>query len=146
MTDIKQAWLDALRGGSYNQASGVLRQYDDYESDNNEPIGYCCLGVLQEVAYQVAEIELRQDDEKLDEIDFASVLGPSEAYFQNEVEEYIAASEPARQPINWAQDIQDFLANRNDGAIPSNALQREESEKWNFLQIADWIEVNLENV
>ncbi len=146
MTDIKKAWLDALRSGSYNQATGVLREFDEYDEDHNEPIGYCCLGVLQEVAYQVAGIELKQDDEKLDEIDFSQILGPSEAYFQNEVEEYIAASEPSRQPLNWSQDIQAFLANRNDGAIPSIPLERAEAERWDFNQIADWIEVNLENV
>lgn len=35
-TELKQKWIDALRGGSYKQIRGSL--HDGY--------GYCCLGVL----------------------------------------------------------------------------------------------------
>lgn len=35
--DIKEKWLQALRGGKYSQGKGFLRNKDDK---------YCCLGVL----------------------------------------------------------------------------------------------------
>ena len=35
-TEIKQKWVDALRSGEYQQATGRLRGYS----------GFCCLGVL----------------------------------------------------------------------------------------------------
>lgn len=35
-TEIKQKWVDALRSGEYQQATGRLRSND----------GFCCLGVL----------------------------------------------------------------------------------------------------
>ena len=37
--ELKNKWIKALRGGGYQQATGVLR------NDN----GYCCLGVLCDV-------------------------------------------------------------------------------------------------
>ncbi len=38
--ETKQKWLEALRGGNYVQASGIL-------NDGNG--GFCCLGVLHDV-------------------------------------------------------------------------------------------------
>lgn len=39
--EVKTKWLEALRGGEYKQARGVLRTAED---------GYCCLGVLSQIA------------------------------------------------------------------------------------------------
>jgi hypothetical protein len=38
--DVKEKWIAALRSGEYPQTSGVLR----------DQTGYCCLGVLCEIA------------------------------------------------------------------------------------------------
>lgn len=38
--EIKQKWLEALRGGKYKQAKGVLHSATG---------GFCCLGVLMDV-------------------------------------------------------------------------------------------------
>ncbi len=40
--DIKKRWVDALRSGSYDQDKNLLATSD----------GYCCLGVLCEIAVQ----------------------------------------------------------------------------------------------
>lgn len=40
--EIKNRWIRALRSGEYNQATGTL-----YDPEQN---GYCCLGVLCEIA------------------------------------------------------------------------------------------------
>lgn len=38
--EIKAKWLEALRGGQFRQATGILRSRDDK---------YCCLGVLCQI-------------------------------------------------------------------------------------------------
>lgn len=45
---LKTKWLEALRSGKYAQTHEALASYDD-ESGSDDPIGYCCLGVLVEV-------------------------------------------------------------------------------------------------
>lgn len=48
--EVKQLWLDALRNGGFQQTRGAL--HDDK--------GYCCLGVLCEVAIKAGiEIEVK---------------------------------------------------------------------------------------
>lgn len=43
---IKEAWIQALRSGKYQQGRGLLRR-DDPETEETE---YCCLGVLCDLA------------------------------------------------------------------------------------------------
>lgn len=52
-TDIKELWTTALRSGDYKQAAGRL-----YASEIK---GYCCLGVLCELAVEAGVIEPRKD-------------------------------------------------------------------------------------
>lgn len=47
-SDIKRRWVEALRSGDYQQTTGVLK--DEY--------GYCCLGVLCELARQDGVVDL----------------------------------------------------------------------------------------
>lgn len=53
--EVKAKWLAALRSGDYAQAKGSLKD-DLYEDENNPTeatsVGYCCLGVLCELARQ----------------------------------------------------------------------------------------------
>lgn len=46
--EVKALWLAALRGGGYNQAKGYLRR--TYREGDAE--GFCCLGILCEIAVQ----------------------------------------------------------------------------------------------
>jgi len=47
MTPVtKQAWIDALRSGEFNQCTGALGKLDPESGD----INYCCLGVLARLA------------------------------------------------------------------------------------------------
>jgi hypothetical protein len=43
---VKKKWLEALRSGDYKQAQGVL---GTVSKKTNEPIAYCCLGVLCDI-------------------------------------------------------------------------------------------------
>lgn len=49
--EVKQQWLDYLRGGDFKQVTGGLKNFRSDADDNlTDEIGYCCLGVLCEVA------------------------------------------------------------------------------------------------
>lgn len=44
----KARWVKALRSGKYPQTTNVLKRTEPGVEDD-EPVGYCCLGVLREV-------------------------------------------------------------------------------------------------
>ena len=62
---VKKLWLKALRSGKYNQARGFMRVTKRSSPEtrtqarivNDANTGYCCLGVLTEVAVEVGEIK-----------------------------------------------------------------------------------------
>ena len=45
--EIKEKWVDALRGGYFLQGTGMLA-YDDHETSSKR---FCCLGVLNAVCF-----------------------------------------------------------------------------------------------
>ncbi|HEY6018332.1 MAG TPA: hypothetical protein VIY48_00070 [Candidatus Paceibacterota bacterium] len=45
--EIAELWTEALRSGDYDQATGTLVSVD---GSNGEIVGYCCLGVLCDLA------------------------------------------------------------------------------------------------
>lgn len=54
-SDIKKRWVEALRSGEYTQTGGSLHRISPINRlDGKEiyPAGYCCLGVLCELAKQ----------------------------------------------------------------------------------------------
>lgn len=48
--DIKAQWIAALRSGEYEQAHGTLRARLESRESVRETYGYCCLGVLCDLA------------------------------------------------------------------------------------------------
>lgn len=46
--EIKRKWVAALRSGEYRQAKDYLAR----TNDDGQVVGYCCLGVLCEIAVQ----------------------------------------------------------------------------------------------
>jgi hypothetical protein len=60
--DIKRDWLAALRGGEYAQATGWLNITEDtppgklYDGHPGRPAGFCCLGVLCDLAVKAGAI------------------------------------------------------------------------------------------
>ncbi len=55
--EIKKRWVEALRSGEYNQATGSLRSTDPTTLIE----GYCCLGVLCDVVKDDPEIRSNPD-------------------------------------------------------------------------------------
>lgn len=65
--EIAQLWVDALRSGKYQQTKGRLHRtvgvdYGPNDSDN-VPAGYCCLGVLCEIAVEKQIIKVIDTNE-----------------------------------------------------------------------------------
>ena len=57
--EVKKLWVDALRSGEYGQTKGVLHRTEEVR-DDDLPVGYCCLGVLCDVAIK-AGVQVRVD-------------------------------------------------------------------------------------
>jgi hypothetical protein len=62
--EVKQQWLDALRSGEYEQTKGALRRgnpLDPEDLDDGYNAGYCCLGVLCDLAVKAGVTQLHEE-------------------------------------------------------------------------------------
>jgi hypothetical protein len=58
--EIKKAWVEALRSGEYTQARGALCRTEDTSDDETgraDKAGYCCLGVLTDLAVKAGVVQ-----------------------------------------------------------------------------------------
>lgn len=63
--ELRAAWLAALRSGEYEQTRGNLHLAckDDMAAGQDQPPGFCCLGVLCDVAMKRhPELDMRWDN------------------------------------------------------------------------------------
>lgn len=67
---VKALWLEALRSGEYDQAKGTLK-----EDQEDGSVGYCCLGVLCEVAVQEGVIKPAVPWKPIDDDDYMGNCG-----------------------------------------------------------------------
>lgn len=118
--ELKEKWVAALRSGDYPQARGGLRRYrTNYDADENhrvrgELIGYCCLGVLCEIA---GLPKYEPGDTSFGGYIFDEELGVKSDTALPSSDEY-------------------FL----DGPTEGHLIGLNDSEKKDFKEIADWIE------
>ena len=47
---VYKKWLKSLRSGKYQQAKGCLREIEENDDGDQVVKGFCCLGVLQDIA------------------------------------------------------------------------------------------------
>jgi hypothetical protein len=134
--DIKERWLKALRSGEYSQTPGQLG-VETFDNEDNAN-GYCCLGVLCEIAVE-------------DKIVTREVTPTGTV-------KYIASDDDVQQMVlpqaivAWAElegenpslDTDGFEV-EVDNQIRDNTTLSELNDyaKWNFDQIADFIEAKL---
>ena len=118
--EVKAKWLDALRGGTYQQGVGKLRDYDEY----------CCLGVLCDIAVEEGAVPGAR---WTSEGEMAFIDAHGEADFSDDL--------PPRPVVDWAglgdgnpsvwvDDLSQTLAELNDTGS-------------SFEEIADLIEEQL---
>jgi hypothetical protein len=111
---VKAAWLEALRSGDYKQGRERLHRINDDGSS-----GYCCMGVLCELAIGSMPVYRYQAEDEWGD--------PVFSYDGDD-------SYPPVNVMQWAnldRTAQFTLSRLND------------DEVFNFSEIADWIEANL---
>ena len=125
--ELKQAWIEALRSGKYEQGTGLLKR--DYSHMNTEAgATYCCLGVLLEVASEkgILEVEFCKD---LPESSGTS----AKVFFENDYYAHLRGEYTfdVRERLELTYEQEAELISMND------------TQRKSFLQIAEWIEENL---
>lgn len=118
--EVKTKWLEALRSGKYTQTQGVLRR--DKPADRRSA-GHCCLGVLCDVIDPTRWMDVGGGISAWGER--SSTAFPNADYIPHPV--YLSLS----SRVGGDTMVASFLAAQNDDG------------KWNFNQIATWIEENL---
>lgn len=141
--DVKRRWLEALRSGRYEQANGYL-------SING---GYCCLGVLCEVAVEDGVIYRYDDDDSVvyastaHEADSSRKVLPERAVIWADIRSENPSFEVALSDIP-SEHVPDFLHTRGlnvierDGNHCYNVTLAELNDVYrlSFNQIADLVE------
>lgn len=143
--EFGEKWIKALRSGEYKQTDGTLVNYDFDEITNEitEVHGYCCLGVACRVAnvevVKMAGYDLINDIQLSSDSPVPNIL----------------------QETNFAHNLVDILTQLNDGLTYNNykimksevnveldIIPTEDNQRvnYNFNQIADFIEKNVEFV
>jgi hypothetical protein len=129
---VRNAWIEALRSGDYEQVEGALAKAV-HDQGENVRFGYCCLGVLCELAIKQGHeltTEMRDSgfrayggQDSFPPVSVAEWLGDAEASWMVRV---VAADEDYEEEFDYLN-----LADENDrGAV--------------FSQIADMIENDLD--
>jgi hypothetical protein len=112
-----EKWVAALRSGKYKQYEGGLTNCEG---------AYCCLGVAAHLA--------GESDEKIEH--YALI----EPHFSEMIpRELVGYAVQKHENFN---ELVGMLAYRNDGTF--HQFINPNNEKFNFKQIADWLEQNVE--
>lgn len=111
----KEAWLDALRSGEYQQ--------DQYQLYRAESDGYCCLGVLEACLM----------DGKVEGSAAVQFYGMPSADFYN----LFGITDVGAKIKGGDFGYQTYLMGMNDGSNPNQNVS------FTFAEIADWIDKNV---
>lgn len=119
--DVKAKWLEALRSGEYEQTTGTLHRVvptNGNEWSPTKPAGWCCYGVLCDVAVKEGLKVIRKTDEDTE-------------YFDGVID-YLPTS-----VVEWAG------LPSNDPAVQGRSLADRNDHGVTFPEIADLIEEEL---
>lgn len=136
---FKKKWLKALRGGEYEQGSGVLKNIDN-ESGR---CTFCCLGVACDLLDSEA---WGTDTDEEGTVRFGVPEGV--AVHVSGFDNYSLPSDNVLAEIGLTRDEAETLAALNDGCGVKHPDYKKSGEMarvetYSFPQIADWIEENL---
>lgn len=131
--EIAQLWVDALRSGKYEQTKGRLHRTiaSDYGLNDSEnvPAGYCCLGVLCEVAVEKQVVKV-VDTSSTGSVSYGLGTDRSMTWLPKAVEDWSSLRDTTVSVEINGRTERRGLAELND------------SGEFTFLQIADAIEDN----
>lgn len=113
--ELKAKWVEALRGGDYDQAQTALRRGNSF----------CCLGVLCDVAKLGDWLKIEADEDgDIDDDGYLCEFSPS-------VRDDSLLPHEILRKIGFDEDKQETCWKMND------------EQNQSFAAIADWIEKNL---
>jgi len=134
--EIKDLWVAALRSGEYPQTMGALQR----TVESYRPVGFCCLGVLTDLAAKAGVCEWKFSD---------GVGGVTEYYSDNAGITYFNMAELPKSVMEWAGlkrsdpkvsfEFDDDIVSGKGASLG----QLNDDFKFDFDQIADKIEEDL---
>lgn len=125
--EIAKIWVEALRSGKYKQGVGMLATKDN---------GYCCLGVLCELA-EKEDIVHRIEDDDVDRTKDRWAFG-------SDAEDFNGLTLP-QSVVTWAGMKTDVGMYARDVLTYSDLAQENDAGK-TFAEIADIIEREVDNL
>lgn len=135
--DVKAKWLAALRSGEYEQAQGYLGR--TVTNENGEQVmGYCCLGVLCQVA--VAEGVILPPETIGDERGDMLAYGSDEVDLPVAVQQWAGLdnADPGVRTPEGARDAHFYVGSEQPNRTTLASLN--DADGFTFAQIADVIE------
>lgn len=138
---IKQLWIDALRSGEYPQARGALKTVS----------GYCCLGVLCDLAAKEGLGSFENEPGTYASGDAGEVEGEAAFYFRTPNGDFVEGDLNASL-ATWAgltaldkytYDINELKINHIHLAQLNDGSKDDSVRPHTFLEIADLIEKHL---
>lgn len=153
----KTAWLEALRSGKYQQASGYLCAFDTKygdvqgypdvdEEEESTPKGFCCLGVLVDIISgrrALIDGKCGMDANTVPSNDWYDSAGMT-SFYKNHVG--LNPTESGYLPKEGSR-ADSILTSMNDGYhVYRPSLPTRVVEGKSFLEIADYIEANVRGV
>jgi hypothetical protein len=110
---FKSKWVKALRSGKYKQGDCVLKGEFESDEEGQMETRYCCLGV----ACSVAGIKINGEP----------------AFIQQD----------KKEGVSNVKRIPKILIGDDGNIVTKTLAEKNDSGKWNFERIADWIEKHL---
>jgi hypothetical protein len=142
--EIADLWVAALRSGEYQQEKGTLVKVDH---DNGDILGYCCLGVLCELAVK-AGVPVTKDggqdesDEPDDSYYTSITFDNNDALTPESVRKWSGLRSSDGSVADWPMDPSEEYTNlEND--FPTSLAGLNDGGK-TFNEIADLIEKHYE--
>jgi hypothetical protein len=125
---VIEKWVAALESGEYKQTRGALYRSADHDGD---PAGYCCLGVLCDLAVKEGVIDppvVAFDKDR----GMVATYAESDTFLPVKVQEWVGIDEdnPWVDFERWGREVADNLALLND------------EEEASFEEIADILRLN----
>lgn len=129
---VKEMWVNALRSGEYNQATGKLKT----------PQGFCCLGVLTDLYVK------EKNQEWILQSNNPEVIDPEDYYTFQQTDDFLPTS-----VSNWAGlntncpevmvENDDYCEEYGDDEYVTKELSDLNDNGASFIEIADLIESQL---
>lgn len=134
--EIARRWVEALRSGKYQQTSGTLARKDPVTGT----VGYCCLGVLCEIAVEDQVIPPKFEADGLLGETGRYVFGNDTAIPSTEVMTW--AGETEAWTVSVPDEIEKRLNDADSGAVYGRAglPSLNDDAGLTFPEIADLIE------